>query len=1175
MRYLACLCLCALPLAAMPFAAGAQEDDRGYLTALLEDNLSGAGRAVVITGFEGALSSQATIERLTIADDAGVWITLEGVVLDWSRSALLRGVVDVSELSAKRIVLDRMPEAGDSGPVAEAGTFALPDLPVSVSIGRLAAGQVVLGEAVLGEPLEGRLEASATLAGGEGAAKVLLERVDEGPAGKLDLTASFSNTTGQMVVDLLAEEAAGGIAVSKLGIPGAPSARLAVQGAGPVTDFTATVGLRTDGVERLAGTVELLGTEDGTRGFAVDLAGDLAPLWLPDYAAFFGDRIALRAEGATSPEGVVRLRDFAMTSQAMDIGGRMVLAADGLPLEFAVEGRIGLEDGGPVLLPLSGEDQTRVRSVALDLAYDRARGEGWSGDVVIDGLDRAGLTAERLAMQASGRIWRRGGAAQFGATVDFSGAGVVPGDAGVAAALGRDVAGQVILSWAAGGDGLRLPRIALRGEDYGLEGRAVVEGLESAMAISGQAVARMGDLGRVSPLAGRPLGGAAEVRVEGTASPLTGAFDVVAGVIGQDVTVAQPQADALLRGAARIDLSAARTPEGTVLRDLSVQAGTLTARASGRVTSEQSEIGATVDFSDLSVMGGGLRGGLEGTATLRGAPDRMRVTLDGRARDLGIGQAEADRLLRGETTLAVDMTAAGGAARLNRLRLDNPQVTASAEGDPAALAVSARLSDLALLLPEFPGPVTVRGTAGDGGAGYDLDLRAQGPGGIDARIAGRLGRDGAGADLRIAGAAQAGLANAFLAGRLISGPVRFDLGLKGPFAPASLTGRISLTGGRIADPSLFFALQGVEVTADLSGGRARISGAAGLSSGGGLRVGGTVGMAAPFAADMQVSVQGAVLRDPNLFQTTANGDITLRGPLTGGATLGGRIVLSGTEVQIPQGGIGGGADIADLRHVNEPAAVRDTRARAGMLGRDAAGGGGGGARPFALDLTISAPSQIYVRGRGLDAELGGELRLGGTTAAVVPSGSFSLIRGRLDILGKRLELSEATLALEGDFVPMLSVAASNESDGITSLIRIDGPATEPVVSFSSSPELPEEEVLSRLLFGRGLDSLSALQAAQLASAVATLAGKGGVGIVGRLRQGFGLDDLDVQTGAEGGATVKAGKYLSENLYTEVQVDDQGQSQINLNLDVSESVTLRARTGSTGEAGVGVFFEKDY
>ncbi|MEN9411386.1 MAG: hypothetical protein RL216_3360, partial [Pseudomonadota bacterium] len=1145
-----------LVLCCLPGVAAAQEDDRGYLTALLEDNLSGAGRAVVITGFEGALSSRASIARLTIADEAGVWITLEGVVLDWSRSALLRGVVDVSELSAQRIVLERMPEAGESGPSAEAGTFALPELPVSVSIGRLAADRIVLGEAVLGEALEGRLEASASLSGGEGAVDVALERVDGGPAGKLDLTASFANATGQLVVDLLAEEAAGGIAVRKLGIPGAPSARLAVQGAGPVTDFVATVGLRTDGQERLAGTVELLGAEDGTRGFAVDLAGDLAPLWVPEYAAFFGDRIALRAAGDTSPEGVVRLRDFSVDARAVDLSGGMVLGADGLPLAFDVTGRIGLDSGEAVLLPLSGAGQTRVRSVVLDVGYDRMRGEGWSGDLVVEGLERVGLTAERLALEASGRIWRRDGAAHVGATVDFVGAGMVPGDAGVAAALGSAVSGQVILHWTQGGDGLRLPRVVLRGEDYGLEGRAVVEGLETALKVSGSAVARMGDLSRLSAVAGRPLGGAAEVTVEGEASPLTGAFDVVAAVVGSDVTVAQVQADAVLRGKSRIGLSAARTPEGTVLRELSVAAGALTAQASGTVTSGRSQIGATVDFSDLSVLGGGLRGAVGGTLTLDGTAEAARVTLDGTARNLGVGQAEADRLLRGETTLAVDLTLAEGGVRLNGVDLANPQLRLVAKGDPAALDLSARLSDLALLLPEFPGAVTMNGTAGERDGGYVLDLRAQGPGGIDARIAGSVARDGSGGDLTIAGAAQAGLANAFLSGRLISGPVRFDLGLRGPLTLSSVSGRVSLTGGRIADPSVFFALQGVDVTADLSGGQARISGGAGLTSGGGLSFGGSVGMAAPFAADLRIGLADAVLRDPNLFGTVANGEVTLRGPLTGGGTVAGRIVLSGTEVQIPSTGLGGAADIPDLRHVNEPAAVRATRGRAGLLGM-AAGGGRVATRPLGLDLTISAPSRIYVRGRGLDAELGGELRLGGTTAAVVPSGSFRLIRGRLDILGKRLDLSEATLALEGDFVPVVAVAASNESDGVTSFVRIDGPATEPVVSFTSSPPLPEEEVLSHLLFGRGIQNLSALQAAQLANAVATLAGKGGVGIVGRLRQGFGLDDLDVQTGAEGGATLRAGKYLSENLYTGVEVDDQGQSRINLNLDLSESVTVRA------------------
>jgi len=93
--------------------------------------------------------------------------------------------------------------------------------------------------------------------------------------------------------------------------------------------------------------------------------------------------------------------------------------------------------------------------------------------------------------------------------------------------------------------------------------------------------------------------------------------------------------------------------------------------------------------------------------------------------------------------------------------------------------------------------------------------------------------------------------------------------------------------------------------------------------------------------------------------------------------------------------------------------------------------------------------------------------------------------------------------------------------------------------------------------------------------VATLAGKGGEGVVSKLRKGFGLDNLDVKTDAAGEASLTAGKYLSKNIYSEVTVDQDGKSQINLNLDVTKSITLRAQTGSNGDAGIGIVVEKDY
>ena len=133
----------------VPLFATAQTDGRDYLTAFLEESLSGAGRKVTVTGFQGALSSTASLESLTIADDQGVWLTLRGVNLDWSRSSLLRGAVVVTALTAKDIELARLPTPSAAAK-PEAGQFSLPDLPVSISIGKIMADHISLGPTVLG-----------------------------------------------------------------------------------------------------------------------------------------------------------------------------------------------------------------------------------------------------------------------------------------------------------------------------------------------------------------------------------------------------------------------------------------------------------------------------------------------------------------------------------------------------------------------------------------------------------------------------------------------------------------------------------------------------------------------------------------------------------------------------------------------------------------------------------------------------------------------------------------------------------------------------------------------------------------------------------------------------------------------------------------------------------------
>ena len=484
------------------------------------------------------------------------------------------------------------------------------------------------------------------------------------------------------------------------------------------------------------------------------------------------------------------------------------------------------------------------------------------------------------------------------------------------------------------------------------------------------------------------------------------------------------------------------------------------------------------------------------------------------------------------------------------------------------------MPDISPLVPDLRGPLRAQGTARQDGDAFVVDVTLDGPGGTNARVAGTAG---ASSDLSVTGSAPLGLANAALAPQRISGTARFDLALRGAPALENLSGTISTSGAALSLPTLRNGLEGIDVTVSLAGGRAQIQAQAGVESGGTVSVAGPAQLSAPFAADLAVRFD-VTAEDPNLYTADVQGALQIAGPLTGGARIAGRIVIDGAEIAVPSSGITGVGDIPPIRHVRTPAPVARTLERAGQTDEangNGGGDGGGGGAAFALDLAIAAPGRIFVRGRGLDAELGGELLVRGTTANPVVSGGFELVRGRLDILQQRFQLDRGAITFQGDLVPFIELAAVTQTDALTASIIVEGPANEPDVRFESSPEVPQEEILAQIFFGRDLSQLSPLQAIQLANSVAVLAGRGSGGLLERLRGSAGLDDLDLTTDAEGNTAVRAGKYISDNVYTDVQVGQEGDARVTLNIDITDSLTARGSAGAEGDTSLGLFFERDY
>ncbi|THK35126.1 translocation/assembly module TamB [Ensifer sp. MPMI2T] len=413
-------------------------------------------------------------------------------------------------------------------------------------------------------------------------------------------------------------------------------------------------------------------------------------------------------------------------------------------------------------------------------------------------------------------------------------------------------------------------------------------------------------------------------------------------------------------------------------------------------------------------------------------------------------------------------------------------------------------------------------------------------------------------------------------GFTLTGSATVDLTLSGSAKAPQISGTIRTAGGRLVDVRRNLAFNDLAANVTLDGRQATISRlSANLATGGSIEASGTVGIAAGsgFPADLRIRLNNATYVDGTLFTANLAGDLTLRGPLVATPVLGGRLTIRRAAITIPEKLPTSLSEI-DIKHRNAPARVQQM---ARNLRRDTSAGAGVQARGVvAFDLVVSAPGQFFVRGRGIDAELGGELTIRGTAVQPIVSGGFDMRRGRLEILGKRLTFTRGQIGFGGDLIPTLDLDATSSAGSTTITVNVSGLANNPQVTFSSSPALPQDEILARLIFNRSLSNLSAFQIAQLASAVSQLAGGGSTSVLDGLRNKLGVDDLDITTDESGGAQVRAGKYLNDRTYLELQQgSDSSSSKAVINLDVGRGVKLKGEAAGDGSAAGGIFFEREY
>jgi translocation and assembly module TamB len=413
--------------------------------------------------------------------------------------------------------------------------------------------------------------------------------------------------------------------------------------------------------------------------------------------------------------------------------------------------------------------------------------------------------------------------------------------------------------------------------------------------------------------------------------------------------------------------------------------------------------------------------------------------------------------------------------------------------------------------------------------------------------------------LHASGTADLSLLDPFLMaeGRRLRGILTLDTRIAGTLATPRISGNGKLTAGEFQDYARGVRLHDVTASVEADGGRIRLTQVTAQAGRGSLTGSGSIDLTTTgMPVDINLEAKDAEPISSNLITATVSGEAKLSGHLRTLTTLSGQLRVMRGEINLPQN-FPPEVAILNVRRRGQPRLPPPPPQSR-----------------IALDLQLSAAGPIFVRGNGMDADMGGGIHIGGTSAAPVMTGEFRMNRGSYSLAGQTLNFTTGRIRFDGVGVrgrldPTLDFVAQTISSGVTAVLAVGGYASSPKITLSSTPVLPQDEVVAHLLFQQSVKQLTPLQLASIAQAVAAIGGVGGgFNPLGTVRRTLGLDRLSVAsansgaTGSQSQTAVEAGRYVARNVYVGVKQNLSGGTQTQVQVDITRRLKAQA-TLSTG------------
>ena len=407
----------------------------------------------------------------------------------------------------------------------------------------------------------------------------------------------------------------------------------------------------------------------------------------------------------------------------------------------------------------------------------------------------------------------------------------------------------------------------------------------------------------------------------------------------------------------------------------------------------------------------------------------------------------------------------------------------------------------------------------------------------------------------------------------VTGDIGIAANLRGSLGDPQVRGSLSGDGLRVRSALTGTDITDVSARGRFTGSRLALTSFSGTAPGGGRISGsGTVDLANISAErgpqiDLRMAARNARILDLDNMGATVTGPLRIVSNGVGG-TIAGRLTVGEANWQLGQAEAVAQLPNVAVREINLPVDARPLAANPA---------------PWRYLINVSAAGGIEVDGMGLDSEWRtNNLLLRGTTDDPRLGGTVSIVprQGFYSFAGTRFEITRGEIAFDQTVPidPRINLTAATAVNGLSVEVDVTGIASQPAIVFSSTPALPQEELLARLLFGGSITDLSATDAVQLASAVASLRGGAGMGPINSLRNAVGLDRLRLvpaDPALDRGTAVALGRNFGNRFYVEIITDGAGYNATDLEFRVTSWLNLLATVSTVGRHQVAAEIRRDY